>query len=308
MASYDMDRKMGEMRLGSERSTAPPLQHAGIVAQEIPEDIKHQRRLLKDFYATWRKYKFVPPAGTVDEDEFTITPIKKYVTDIGLKDCEELCSTADHLASAYSQLASVFLLCANAYPKHAPTCYTLAESCFNMARISSRLLSASWKLNHGFTMSVLINGLDEVRYYLLELMSAINTPIFWYFQLYSDLVESVRTNKSFETGEEFQKGYEHLPAESQVSAFASMLGEAEAMLKEAFGQIRQLGKPEGDRPKQEEVSASSSARDESQMTLQEFEESGIYKKICEVKGLIRSFAGDMKAFCELLKSLKISEC
>jgi hypothetical protein len=210
-----------------------------------------------------------------------------------------------------------------------------------MAKISSRLLSASWKLNHGFAMSVSISGLDEIRYYLRDLLLVINTPSFWHFQLYSDLVELVRTNKPFETDEEFQRGYEHPPAESQVSAFASTLGEAEAMLKETLGQIRQLVQPEGERPEQEEVSASSSAHDEAQETLgqirqlvqpegerpeqekvsasssahdeaqgaeKELEESEVYTKICGVKGRIDSFVGDMKTFCELLKNFKISEC
>jgi hypothetical protein len=104
--------------------------------------------------------------------------------------------------------------------------------------------------------------------------------------------------------EEFHRCREHSPAESQVSAFASTLGEAEAMLKETLGQIRQLVQPEGDRPEQEEVSASSSAHDETQGAEKELEESEMLKSLDVFKGRIKSFVGDMKTFCELLRILK----
>jgi hypothetical protein len=256
MASDFRDRDLGEMHVGSERSTTKTSQRASIVAQDIPEHINRQRRLLKDFYADWREEKSGPSEGPVDEDVLMMAHLWMTGIDSALKDCQDFYSTADHLTSAFSQMASVFLLCANAYPKHAPVCYTLAESCFNMAKISSRLISASWKLCHGFTMSLMISGLEEISYHLHDLMFAINTPIFWYLQLHTDLVEHVMTTKSFERDEEFQKGYEQPPAESQISAFASVVDEAKVMLKET---IRQLAQAKRDRPEKKKVSTSSSA-------------------------------------------------
>jgi hypothetical protein len=304
MGPFLKGTEQGEMLAGSKDSTNKEFGR-GLIAQEIPEDIRRQRFLLKELYAAWKEEKFGPyeMRRHGSRSAFIMTSPEE----AGAEDCEEIFSTGDDFTSGYSQLASIFLLCANAYPKHAPACYSLADSCFSMAKISSRLLSASWKLNHGFTLSLMRTGLKELQSPLNDLMLVLTHPLMWYMQLYSDLVEHVMTtNESL--NEEFQKGYEHPPAESQISAFASMLGEAEAMLKEAFGQIRQLGGPKGDRPKQEEVSASSSARDESQGAEAEFEDAEMLERLRVVKDRIKSFVGDVRVFRGLLMNLKMSEC
>jgi hypothetical protein len=253
---------------------------APIVAQEIPKDIRRHRDQLSDFYAKWKKEMNITLRV---EDEYSIigrTPIEH-----GVIACEKLFSKADEISSAYSQVASIFLLCANAYPRHATVCYILAESCFNMAKISSRLISASWKLCHGFTMSLMTCGLREIRFPLIELMGRVSSPLLWYLQLYADLMDHVKTNMSLQGEEEFQGSYKQLPADIQISVFTNVLGKAEDMFKQTMDQIRQLaptklGQPEKKklytscslvesdkadfvryRPKQKEVSATSSARE-----------------------------------------------
>jgi hypothetical protein len=256
---------------------------APIKAQEIPKEIRLRRCELSKFYAKWREENFgglKKPKGPLDP---AVALLPHTQIEYGIVDCEELYSTADEFSCAFTQMASIFLLCANAYPKHAPVCYTLAESCFNMAKISSRLISASWQLCHGFTMSLIRSGLSEIRYPLTDLMGRVCSPLLWYLELYFGLVEDLGTT-SFELDEEFQRGYKQPPAKSQISAFASVLDETEAMLKVTMDQIRQLvpakrapphkkkatasssldesddpESEESDRPGQEEISASSSA-------------------------------------------------
>jgi hypothetical protein len=223
-----------------------------IRAQDIPDEIKRQRRLLQDFYTAWKKEKLGPSEETEDAGtSFLKIPTP---TEIGLEKCEKLHSTADNLTSVFCQLSNAFLLFSNAYPKHAPTCYKLAEFCFKMATFSSRIISALWKLLHGFTLSSMGTAIKKIEFPLSNMLLTFHVLLLCFLNLYSEYVKYVTNKKSFERDEEFQIGYEQPPMESQISTFTSVVEVDSKKLGDIIVQIRNLVERQTDPPEQEEVS------------------------------------------------------
>jgi hypothetical protein len=236
---------------------------AVIRVQDIPDDIKRQRRLLQEFYTAWKKQKFGASEEPEDESTSAADIFLKMPspTEIGLKKCEELPSTTDNLITIFSQLSNAFLLFANAYPKYAPTCYKMAEFCFKMAAFTSRILSALWKLMHGLTLSSMETAIDTIESPLSFLSLSLHTVFLCFHHLYSVYVNHVTKEKTFERDEEFQMGYEQPPMESQISAFISVADVSSEKLGEIITQIPKLLESPTDPPKQEEVSGNGASEE-----------------------------------------------
>jgi hypothetical protein len=287
---------LAEMLGEIEHSKTKKKKAASVRAQDIPDDVKRQRNLLNDFYTAWKKNKFGPTEEAEDAGTSTAPAAPSWI-ERGIENCKELSSVADDTTSQYSQLSTAFLVFANAYPKHAPTCYALAESCFTMATVSSRLLSASWKLTHGFTLSLKKSSFDEIEFPLRKLMLVFQTLFLSYHELYSKLVDHVTVNMTFERDEEFQLGYEQPPTESQISAFVDAFGVAADVLKKISEEMRQLAQPEPDRPKQEAVSVPSGS--EQAMEVAESQ------RISDIKDRISLVVKEMSSVSQHLQTLEI---
>jgi hypothetical protein len=304
-ASY---RDLRERMRRSETDTESKL--GNIRSQDVPECIKHQRHQLQEFYTAWKKYKFGPSekseeAGT----SASATDLKMhYLTKIGLRKCEELPSTTDFLTTILCQVSNAFLLFANAYPKHAPACYKMAELCFEMATFTSRVLSALWKLIHGFTLSSMESAINEIESRLDFIIMTFYNVFFCFQYLYSLYVNDVTKKKSFERDEEFQIGYEQPPTESQISAFIRVADVDTKKLGEIILQIRKLVEPPID-PKEKEVSGHG-ATDPSEQEkvsglLMEVEESGQPNTLSDVVLYIEELQEHMGTVCSLINVFRI---
>jgi hypothetical protein len=265
----------------------------------IPDDIKRQRSLLQDFYTTWKKEKFRSSKETEDEGTSVEGSIRKTPpqTEIGLKNCERITSSSDDLISAFSQLSNAFLLFANAYPKHAPTCYKMAESSFNMAILVSKVLSALWKLNHGFTLSSMETAIEKLETPITHILLAFNNASMCYHHLYTKFVKYVTSKKTFDPDEEFQIGYEQPPIEAQILAFTSAVDVSSVKLGEVIVQIRKLLERPTDLLKQEEVPGQGMKE----------EESKIQNTLHKVRIYIAAFAQNTRYLCHDITAVPILE-
>jgi hypothetical protein len=296
--SYVQDRELQESRQEGGGPSTKPHEYGLILAQEIPVDIRVQRNLLEDFYAAWFKEKFGNPevtwVGTWEQNKLQN----------GFRVSKDFISSCDSYTSGYSQMACSFLLFANAYPKHAPLCYILADSSFTMAKVTSHFHSDSWKLIHHLTMSSITSDLDIIISTLKTVSQCIGILIFWYMEIYKTLCEHVVPERE----EQFQSGYKQLPAETQISAFFSWMGDAQAMLKETMKQMKQLLPPEGDASEQEDRPGPSSVGDECAEAKMETEESEETQKLRGFLSRVESLERDMRAFIRLIRKLHESEC
>jgi hypothetical protein len=279
---------------GAEGSKQTKVKIQGFPPQDIPDGIQYQRSMLQDFYTKWKKNKFGPSEESEDAAPTALkmpTPIK-----IGLANCDKLLSASDNVTSSFSQVSTGFLLFANAYPKHASTCYKLAEFSFKMATIASRILSASWKLTHGFTLSSTETAIGEIDSILNDL-----TPTFLkvYLQLdnlYSEYVNCVTTEKAFERDVQFQIGYKPPPMESQVSAFVSVAEENLDRVLEISGGMQRIIERLPDPPEQGQVP-------EQRM---EVAESDRPHTLQNVRESVDTLEEDMRAMCRHLSVFRVS--
>jgi hypothetical protein len=234
-----------------------------------------------------------------------VDPAKAVKEEINLRDafreCKELVKTTDLLTSKYTQMASSFLLFANAYPKHAPLCCILADSCFTMAKLSSHLLSASWKFLHPLTMSSMTSDLDIIISPLNTMSSKIGIPLSWYIEIYNILCKHVKTERE----ELFPTDCKQPPPETQISAFLSSLDDAQAMVNETLKQMKQLVPPEGDASEQKVRPGPSSVGDECAGAKMKNEDSEAAQKLRGFEGSVDSFVGDLDVFLEILRNLNV---
>jgi hypothetical protein len=289
------------MREETEQSKPKKIKIAGFPEQDIPDDIQSQRKMLQDFYTKWQKHKFGPSEESEDADTSTAATSLKLPIPIktGLRNCDKLVTASDTVTSSFSQLSSKFLLFANAYPKLAPTCYKMAEYCFKMADIASRVLSASWKLNHGVTLSSMETAIGEVDSILTDL-----TPTFLkvYLQLenlYSEYVNYVTTEKAFERDPQFQEGYEYPPMETQISPFISVSSASVKKVLEIAEAITTIDhKP--DPPEERQDSAQDSS--EQRMEVEEPEQPSTLQRVRE---FVITFEEDMRSMCHHLSTFRV---
>jgi hypothetical protein len=272
--------------------------------QDIPDVIKDQRRMLQDFYTAWKKHKFrfrkeSEDAGTSKVFNFWKN---RTLTEMGLENCEILPSLIDDFTSLYSQLSNAFLLFANAYSKHAPTCYKMAEFCFKMATLASRILTALWKLVHGFTLSSKANAIKKTEFPVTNILLSFYGVFLCFLNLYTEYVKYVTTKKSFEQDEEFQIGYEQRPIETQISAFTSVVDVDSEKLGKIIQEIVKFVERPTDPPKQEEVAAQDAS--EEGMEVGEYDE---HDPLSRVLTYVAVFVDDMRSLCHQLNSFLIRE-
>jgi hypothetical protein len=292
---------LGKLYEDIERSEPKKIKIEGFPAQDIPDDITCQRRQLQEFYTAWKKHKFGPSEESEDAGtsgtSATATDLKMPTPiETGLRNCEKLPSASDNSTSSFSQLSINFLLFANAYPKHAPTCYEMAEYCFKMATIASRVLSASWKLTHGFTLSSVETAIGEINLILINL-----TPTFLkvYLQLenlYLEYVKYVMNNETFERDEEFQMGHKQPPMESQISAFMRVAETNLETVLEVLAQMRKFVYRLRDPPKKGEVS---------RVQRMEVEEPDQPHTLKHVREYVLTLEEDLRSVCSVLNDFRI---
>jgi hypothetical protein len=128
----------------------------------------------------------------------------------------------------------------------------MAELSFKMATLASQLLSALWKLNHGFTLSSMETAIQELNSPLTFLLLRYNIACMTFQYLYTIFVKHVTSKKAFERDEEFQIGYEQPPIEAQILKFTKAVDVNSVKLGEVIVQIRKLVERPTDLLKQEE--------------------------------------------------------
>jgi hypothetical protein len=283
-------------------STSKKSKFLTIPFQDIPDDIKHQRSQLQDFYTAWKEDKF----ESSEETEDAATSVKSASLKIpaaintGLKNCEKLLSASDNITSSFSELSSRFLLLANAYPKYAPRCHKLAECCFGMATIISQSLSASWKLTHGFTLSSMETAIDKIDSDVNNLILAYQKVYFEFHNLYSKFVAHVTNKKVFEGDPQFSLTYKQPPMESQVMAFTSAVNLDVDTAIELSGKVRKLSEGIFDPPELKVLSGQGVSE-----RMKELEISGAQYTLKFVHEFFVSFESDMRDLCRFLSYIKM---
>jgi hypothetical protein len=289
------------MREESEQSKRKKMKTGGFPEQDIPDDIQSQRKMLQDFYTMWQKHKFGPSEESGDAATSTPATSLKLPIPIktGLRNCDKLVSDSDTVTTSFSQLSANFLLFANAYPNLAPTCYKMAEYCFKMADIASRVLSASWKLTHGVTLSSMETAIAEVDSILTDVTATFLKVYLQLENLYSEYVNYVTTEKAFERDPQFQEGYEYPPMETQISPFISMSSANVNKVFEIADAIATIGlKPDPPEERQD------SARDSSEQRM-EVEEREQPRTLQHVREFVITFQEDMRSMCHHLSTFRV---
>jgi hypothetical protein len=108
-----------------------------------------------------------------------------------------------------------------------------------MATLASRILTASWKLTHGFTLSM-ETAIGEINIILTNLTLTFLKVYLQLENIYSEYVNYVTNQKAFERDVEFQIGYEQPPIESQISEFVTMAEVNEDKVLDISGAVQRM--------------------------------------------------------------------
>jgi hypothetical protein len=166
-----------------------------------------------------------------------------------------------------------------------------------MAAFASRILTALWKVTHGFTLSSEESAIKKLEFPLTNILLSFHTIFLLFHDLYCRYVTHVTNKKSFEQDEEFQIGYEQPPMESQIMAFGSVMEIAEDKCYKILPQMKNFAERSWATSQEEAASGQGGSE-----PAKEVRHSDQPNTVHDVLLYITIFVQDMRALCHRINT------